>query len=123
MGVSGYRCGVLRRQFLWLQRMVKTPPPIQIHGIAIDLAKWEAFIEGKPISLTSNEFRLLHLLASNPDRVFTRQQIINAVHGPDHPVTEHSVDVQMVALRRKLGEHGNLIQTEHGVGYRFQAAP
>jgi two-component system phosphate regulon response regulator PhoB len=94
---------------------------IQIHGIVIDPAKWEVFVEGKPLSLTSNQFRLLYFLASNAGKVFTRQRIIEAVHGPDYAVTEKSVDVQMVELRRRLGNLGTLIQTERGIGFRFQA--
>ena len=94
---------------------------VQIHGIVIDPAKWEVLVEGKPLSLTSNQFRLLHFLASNAGKVCTRQRIIEAVHGPDYAVTERSVDVQMVELRKKLGNLGTLIQTERGVGFRFQA--
>ena len=80
---------------------------IQIHGIVIDPAKWEVLVEGKPLSLTSNQFRLQHFLASNAGKVFTRQRIIEAVHGPDYAVTEKSVDVQMVELRKKMGSSGN----------------
>jgi two-component system, OmpR family, alkaline phosphatase synthesis response regulator PhoP len=95
---------------------------VQIHGIVIDPAKWEVLVEGVPLALTSNQFRLLlHFLASNAGRVFTRQRIIEAVHGPDYAVTEKSVDVQMVELRKKLGNLGTLIQTERGVGFRFLA--
>ena len=101
--------------------MTENPTPIQIHGIVIDPAKWEVLVEGKPLSLTSNQFRLLHFLAGNAGKVFTRQRIIEAVHGPDYAVTERSVDVQMVELRKKLGNLGTLIQTERGVGFRFQA--
>jgi two-component system phosphate regulon response regulator PhoB len=94
--------------------------PIQIHGIAIDPAKWRVLVKGVPISLTSHQFRLLHFLASHAGRTFTRQQIIEGIHGLDYPVSEHSVEVQVCALRRILGDRGNLIQTKHGVGYRFQ---
>jgi two-component system phosphate regulon response regulator PhoB len=52
--------------------------------------------------------------------VFTRSQIVDAVRGADYPVTERAVDVQIVGLRRKLGEAGALIETVRGVGYRFR---
>ena len=94
---------------------------VQIHWIVIDPAKWEVLVEGIPLSLTSNQFRLLHFLASNAGKVFTRQRIIEAVHGPDYAVTEKSVDVQIVGLRKKLGNLGTLIHTERGIGFRFQA--
>jgi two-component system phosphate regulon response regulator PhoB len=75
---------------------------------------------GVPLVLTASEFRILHFLARRPGWVFTRDQIINAVRGDDYPVTERSVDVQIVGLRRKLGETGNYIETVRGVGYRFK---
>jgi two-component system phosphate regulon response regulator PhoB len=52
--------------------------------------------------------------------VFTRTQIVDGVHGDDYPVTDRSVDVQVVGLRKKLGEIGALIETVRGVGYRFK---
>ena len=56
----------------------------------------------------------------NPGWVFSRNQIIDAVKGKDYPVTERSVDVQILGLRKKLGPAGNRIETVRGVGYRFQ---
>jgi DNA-binding response OmpR family regulator len=93
---------------------------IQIHGITIDPAKWTVLVEGVPVSLTSHQFRLLHFLASNAGKILTRQQIIEATHGLDGMASEDSVNVHVSALRRILGDHGNLIQTELGRGYRFQ---
>jgi two-component system phosphate regulon response regulator PhoB len=57
---------------------------------------------------------------SHPDIVFSRNQIISAVHGSDYPVTDRSVDVQILALRKKLKDAGELIETIRGVGYRFR---
>ncbi len=71
------------------------------------------------IDLTRTEFRILQYLASRPGWVFTRSQIVRAVHGDDYPVTGRSVDVQVAALRRKLGAHGALIHTVRGVGYKM----
>jgi two-component system phosphate regulon response regulator PhoB len=59
-------------------------------------------------------------LARRPGWVFSREQIISAVKGQDYPVTDRSVDVQIVGLRKKLGDAGNLIETVRGVGYRFR---
>lgn len=80
--------------------------PVQIHGITIDAAKWKVLVEGVPVSLTSYQFRLLHFLASNAGRTLTRQQIIEHIHGLDYPVSERSVNVQVLALRRRLGISG-----------------
>lgn len=71
-------------------------------------------------SLTATEFDILFFLAKKPGWVFSRNQIINGVKGGDYPVTDRSVDVQIVSLRKKLGVHGGLIKTVRGVGYSFQ---
>ena len=65
------------------------------------------------------EFQILHLLASHPGWVFTRYQIIDKIRGDNYPVTDRSVDFQIVGLRKKMGAKGKLIKTIRGVGYRF----
>jgi two-component system, OmpR family, alkaline phosphatase synthesis response regulator PhoP len=77
-------------------------------------------VDGAAISLTATEFRVLHILAQRPGWVFTRYQIANLVHGGDHIVTDRSVDVQIVGLRKKLESAGKYIETIRGVGYRFK---
>ncbi len=76
-------------------------------------------LDGVSLTLTFSEFEILYLMARRPGWVFSRGQIVNEVKGDDYPVTERAVDVQMVSLRRKLGGHGDLIETVRGVGYRF----
>jgi two-component system phosphate regulon response regulator PhoB len=93
---------------------------IQIHGLVIDPGKHIVTVDGKKINLTYTEFRLLQLLAHRPGWVFTRYQIVDALRGEDYPVTERSVDVQIVGLRKKLGSAGRYIQTVRGVGYRLR---
>lgn len=93
---------------------------VRIRDLVIDPTRHELLIKGKPVELTFTEFRLLHLLARQPGRVFTREQIVDAVRGEDYPVTDRAVDVQVVGLRRKLGTRGDYIETVRGVGYRFQ---
>jgi two-component system, OmpR family, alkaline phosphatase synthesis response regulator PhoP len=89
-------------------------------ALTLDPSRHEARVDGRVADLTPTEFTLLHFLARHPGWVFTRAQIIDAVKGADYPVTDRSVDVQVVGLRRKLGESGGLIETVHGVGYRFK---
>jgi two-component system phosphate regulon response regulator PhoB len=89
-------------------------------GITIDPLRHEVHVDGALVSLTITEFRLLTFLAARPGWVFTRAQIVEAVRGDDYPVTDRSVDVQVVGLRRKLGEAGSSIETVRGVGYRFK---
>ena len=93
---------------------------INIHDLSIYPARHEVLLEGVPITLTSTEFRILHFLARRPGWVFSREKIINAVKGEDYAVTDRSVDVQIVGLRKKLGPAGECIQTVRGVGYKFK---
>ena len=93
---------------------------VRLHSISLDPAKHEAFVGERKLELTLTEFRILHLLLRKPGRVFTRYQIVDSVHGEAHPVTDRSVDVQIVSLRRKLGEAGANIETVRGIGYRMR---
>ena len=93
---------------------------IQMKDLVIHPGRREVLVKGKPISLTSTEFRMLHYLARRPGWVFTRQQIIDTARGDEYPVTDRSVDVHIVGLRKKLGALGELIETVRGVGYRFK---
>ena len=97
-----------------------TTKVIEAGGVVIDRERHEVHSNGDRVDLTATEFKLLSLLASKPARVFTRQQIIEAIHEGFAAVTDRSVDVQVVALRRKLGVAGKNIETVRGVGYRFR---
>lgn len=88
--------------------------------LSIDPGRHEVLTGDERIDLTATEFRVLHFLARKPGWVFTRQQIVDAVKGEDYPVTERSVDVQMVGLRKKLGDYADYIETVRGIGYRFK---
>lgn len=91
------------------------------HGITMDLSRYEVTCDGREISLSATEFAILEFLMYNPGWVFSRNKIIDAVRGKDYPVTERSVDVQILGLRKKLGDHGHFIETVRGVGYRLKA--
>ncbi len=93
---------------------------IRIHGLSIDPGRRTLQLDGRSVDLTYTEFQVLTLLARRPGWVFTRTQIVDAVRGGDYPVTDRSVDVQIVGLRKKLGVSGRLIETVRGVGYRFR---
>ena len=79
-----------------------------------------AALNGAELVLTRGEFDILQLFASHPGRVYTRNQIIAKIKGDDYAVTERAVDVQILNLRRKLGEWGVNIETIRGVGYRMK---
>lgn len=89
-------------------------------GLKIHPGRHEVRVDGETVDLTYTEFKILHLLARRPGWVFTRYQIVDAVRGDDHPVSDRSVDVQIVGLRKKLGSCADLIETVRGVGYRFK---
>jgi two-component system phosphate regulon response regulator PhoB len=94
--------------------------PIKVHDILIHPGRHEVSIKGKPVDLSFSEFRILWCLARRPGWVFTRDQIIDSIHGADYAVTDRSIDVQVAGLRKKLGGHGKLIETIRSVGYRFK---
>ena len=97
-----------------------TGPAIRVGPLMVDPEKHKVEVKGKDVQLTYTEFRILQLLAENPGRAFTRQQIVDQVRGESYSVTERIVDVQMVSLRKKLGPVGDWIETVRGVGYRFK---
>jgi two-component system phosphate regulon response regulator PhoB len=92
---------------------------LRVFDVTIHPGRHEVLVGDDPIRLTNTEFRILHFLASRPGWVFTRNQIVRAVHGEDYPVTGRSVDVQVAALRKKLGTAGRHIETVRGVGYKL----
>ena len=90
--------------------------------LKLDAARHTAHNGDKQLDLFATEFALLKHFLSNPEIVFSRNQIIAAIHGPDYPVTDRSVDVQILGLRKKLGKAGDMIETIRGVGYRFRVS-
>ena len=96
---------------------------VQIHDLEIHPGRRSVAVKGTPVNLTYTEFQVLYILARRPGWVFTRSQIVDAVRGDDYPVTDRSVDVQIVGLRKKLGPYGDYIETVRGVGYRFRENP
>lgn len=94
--------------------------PVAVSGLSIHPGRHEVLIDNKPVELTYTEFKVLHFLAGRPGWVFTRYQIVESVRGDNYPVTDRSVDVLIVGLRKKLGNYGHYIETVRGVGYRFK---
>ena len=107
-----------------LRRRIKDYPQdddvIRIHDLTIHPGRHEVLVDGKAVQLTFTEFGVLHFLAKRPGWVFTRNQIVDAVRGDDYFVSDRSVDVQIVGLRKKLGPAGAYIETVRGIGYRFR---
>ncbi|MCC7210338.1 MAG: response regulator [Candidatus Brocadia sp.] len=93
---------------------------ITIDDLTIDLSKHEVMIMNEPIRLTLAEFKLLHYLASRPGRVFARDQLLDAVSGPETFVIDRTIDVHIASLRKKLKTYANRITTIRGIGYKFK---
>jgi two-component system phosphate regulon response regulator PhoB len=93
---------------------------LEIYDLVIHPGRRNVTVQGVSVDLTYTEFQVLFFLAKRPGWVFTRTQIVDAVRGDDYPVTDRSVDVQIVGLRKKLGASGQYIETVRGVGYRFK---
>lgn len=96
-----------------------THTAVRAAGVVIDEGNFTARVEDRTLDLTYKEFELLHYLAANPGRVFTREQLLSEVWGTDYFGGTRTVDVHVRRLRAKLGEHEGLISTVRGVGYGF----
>ena len=97
------------------------PEAIKQEGeMVIDRTRHVVTIEGNIVDLTLSEFELLSFLMDKKGWVFTRGQIVDAIRGENYAVTERSVDVIVVGLRKKLKQYATVIETVRGVGYRFR---
>jgi len=92
-----------------------------VAGLQVDAASQRVTAKGEPVRLGPTEYRLLHLFISHPERVYTREQVLDRVWGQNVYVEERTVDVHIRRLRKALEPYGyhNMIQTVRGTGYRF----
>src|SRR5579872_968130 len=100
-----------------------SPRIIEIGKLAIDPASYRVTHDNKPVTLSTLEFRLIYYLAARPNRVFTRDQLLDAVWGTDRFVTPRSVDVYVRRLREKIEadpENPIHLKTVRGAGYLFE---
>jgi DNA-binding response OmpR family regulator len=110
-----------------LRRARSSPPPparVAVGSIVIDAAGHEALRSGAPLPLTTKEFDLLWFLASNPNRVFSRDQLMHSVWGYSSALDTGTVTVHMRRLREKVEDDPSrprLLETVWGVGYRLRA--
>lgn len=93
---------------------------VQVGDLVIDASKYEVTVGGKEVRLTATEFRLLHYLASNPGRVFSREQLLSRAMGDDVVVVDRNIDVHIRGIRKKMDIDPPLIETIRGVGYRLR---
>ena len=113
---------ILRR----VDRETQPGDRIEAAGVSIDTARMRVEVEGRMVELTATEFALLSTLARQPGRVFTRSQLLDAVHGIAFESYERAIDAHVKNLRRKLEPdptRPRYILTVYGVGYRFAEEP
>jgi two-component system, OmpR family, response regulator RegX3 len=97
----------------------------QIGGLRLDFARHEVFVDGKQVKLTASEFKVLTLLASEPERVFSRRQVMEHLWESSYVGDEHAADVHISNLRRKIerdSAHPERIVTVRSFGYKLVAA-
>ncbi len=102
------------------KRETGTPAKTIIGNTIIDPDKLEVTIDGQKVDLTSTEFRILQLLASEKGRVFSRDRILDYLWGNEKAVVDRTIDVHIRHLRVKLGAAAKLIKNVHGVGYKLE---
>ena len=98
---------------------------LRVVDVEVDLPRMRVLVGGRAVELTPTEFRLLATLAREPGRVFTRSQLLDALHGVAFESYERAIDAHVKNIRRKIEpEHGRprYVLTVHGVGYRFADA-
>ena len=97
--------------------------PIEVGRLSIDPSSYRVALAGKPVPLSTLEFRLLYFLASHPNKVLSRDQLLDAVWGSERYVTQRSVDVYIRRLREKIeadSENPEFLKTVRGAGYLFE---
>jgi len=116
------RAGLRRKEAVEAKKTEdkKAPVILQYGELKLDVERHAVLLGDEPLDLFATEFAILNHFMNNPGIVFTRQKIITAIRGSDYPVTDRSVDVQILGLRKKLKEYGEIIETIRGVGYRFK---
>ncbi|GAA4238315.1 response regulator transcription factor [Actinomadura meridiana] len=107
-----------------LRRAPGAGPLLRVGGLTVDVVRHEVHCDGLAVDCTPGEFTLLAVLAAEPERVFTRAQLLERMHGFDGSVTERSIDVHVMNLRKKIeprpGPPRRLV-TVYGVGYKLTA--
>ena len=101
----------------------KSDESVALGGLVLDAAAHRVTWQGAPVKLGPTEFKLLHYLMKHPERVHSRQQLLDKVWGDHVFIEERTVDVHVKRLREGLGSAGTLVETVRGAGYRITAQP
>lgn len=112
---------ILRRSTRETVAPMAPTQPLGRGGLSLDIEGWAARWQGTEVALTVTEFTLLRTLASAPTRFFSRDELIDRLHGPGFAITDRTIDSHVRNLRRKFADVGcdSLVETRAGVGYRL----
>lgn len=103
-------------------RRTRTETEPTAAGLTLDLSRWQASWNGEDLGLTAIEFRLLKQMTDQPERIFTREQLIDAMHSDDRIVADRTVDSHIKKIRKKIAEVApgrELIRSVYGLGYKY----
>lgn len=98
----------------------KSKPQVVVGNLTIDRSSYTVSVNGKQFTLPKKEFELLYFLAQNPNKVFSRDELLQNIWGTDVYVLARTVDVHIRKVREKIGE--GYISTVKGVGYKFKVS-
>ncbi|HIZ84281.1 MAG TPA: response regulator transcription factor [Firmicutes bacterium] len=112
---------LVKRVEALLRRAEAPAAPAGTDGLRIDADAYVAYLDGKPLELTLKEFEILKKLSEKPGRVYTRDQLLDAIWSYDFEGDSRTVDSHIARLRTKLGEYGNAhLKTVYGKGYKLE---
>jgi phosphate regulon transcriptional regulator PhoB len=114
------RIKAILRRYSAVPKGEKAKSMISFADVKIDLDRHEVAVKGKPVELSAKEFKLLEFLASNRNKVFSRERLLDDVWGIQAAVETRTVDVHVKRVREKLGKAGDHIQTIRGFGYKLK---
>lgn len=120
--VESYKVLLQRLKALLRRRepSIQDSDQVSHHGVMVDRRRFVASANDNPLHLTKSEFKLLETLIRQPGRAFGRTELVDAALGDDTMVLDRTIDVHVRALRKKMQDAAELIETVRGVGYRFR---
>jgi two-component system phosphate regulon response regulator PhoB len=120
--VESYKVLLQRLKALLRRRepVVEDSEKVLHRGVVVDRRRFIVTVHGQELNLTKSEFKLLEALIRQPGRVFARAELVDAALGEDTMVLDRTIDVHVRALRKKMGDTAELIETVRGVGYKFR---
>lgn len=120
--VESYKVLLQRLKALLRRRepVVEDSEQVLHRGVMVDRRRFIVTVNDEPLNLTKSEFKLLETLIRQPGRAFARAELVDAALGEDTMVLDRTIDVHVRALRKKMGDTAELVETVRGVGYKFR---